>query len=193
MLDIVQRVRNVGAETIIAACPSCVKLLEIKLPKDIHVISLYQVLAKFNFSKCSGASHVFNIHDACSSRWDDLTQSAVRKIITDLGYTIEEIPSSRNLTQCCGMGGMASSVDPDYSAAVAKRTLREVNRDLIVYCATCRAHFSQQGAKVIHLLDLLFNENWENELTKVPLSFEENVKNLSDLKNYFEEICSKNP
>lgn len=189
ILDIIQRARTVGAKTIIAACSSCVKLLKIKLPEDIHVISLYQVLAEFGFPKRSEASHVFNIHDACSSRGDDLTQSAVRKIITDLGYTIEEISHSKKLTQCCGMGGMASNVDPDYSSTVAKRTLKEVNRDLIVYCATCRVNFSDQGARVIHLLELLFNGDWENELAKAPLPFEENVKNLSDLKNYFEKTC----
>lgn len=186
--DIVQRVRKVGANTIIAACCSCVKLLKSKLPKDIRVISLYQVLGEFDFSKRSGASHIFNIHDACSSRGDILTQSAVRKVITSLGYSIEEIPHSKNLTQCCGMGGMASIVDDKYSIAVAKRTLREVHRDLIVYCATCRANFFNQGVRVVHLLELLFNEEWEEAMTKAPLPFEEGAKNLPELKKYFEEM-----
>jgi len=186
--NIIQSVRDVGAKSIIAACPSCVKLLKSKLPKDICVVSLYQILDKFNFSRCSEVSHVFNIHDACSSRWDDLTQAAVRKIITDLGYTVEEIDHSKNLTQCCGMGGMASVVDDKYSATVAKRTLKEVHRDLIVYCATCRANFSGQGARVIHLLELVFNEDWEDELAKTPLPLEESVQNLFNLKNYFEKV-----
>ncbi|MEN6412809.1 MAG: (Fe-S)-binding protein [Veillonellales bacterium] len=186
--DIVRRVREVGATTIIAACCSCVKLLKSKLPQDIRVISLYQVLAEFDFPKRSGASHIFNIHDACSSRGDHLTQAAVRKIITDLGYSIEEIAHSKNVTQCCGMGGMASVVDDKYSATVAQRTLREVHRDLIVYCATCRANFFNQGARAVHLLELLFNEEWEAAITKAPLPFEESAKNLPKLKKYFEEV-----
>ncbi len=186
-LNFIQSVRDVGAKTIIAACSSCVKLLKSKLPKDIRVVSLYQILEKINFSRRSGASHVFNIHDACTSRWDDLTQAAVRNIITDLGYTVEEIDHSKNLTQCCGRGGMAAVVDDKYSATVAKRTLNEVHQDLIVYCANCRANFSDQGARVIHLLDLIFNEDWEDELAKPSLPFEESVQNLFNLKNYFEK------
>ncbi|WP_245867856.1 (Fe-S)-binding protein [Sporomusa silvacetica] len=188
-LDIIQSVRDMEAKTIIAACSSCVKLLKSKLPEDIGVVSLYQLLGEFKFSKRSKVSHVFNIHDACSSRGDDLTQAAVRKIVTGLGYTVEEIEHSKNLTQCCGRGGMAAVVDDQYSATVAKRTLNEVNQDLIVYCATCRANFSDQGTRVIHLLELLFNENWEDELTKAPLPFEETVKNLTNLKIYFEKKC----
>jgi len=186
-LDVIQSVRDVGAKTVIAACSSCVKLLKSKLPKDIRVVSLYHVLGNFNFPIRSGVSHIFNIHDACSSRWDESAQAAVRKIITDLGYTVEEIEHSRNLTQCCGKGGMAAVVDDKYSATVAKRTLREVHQDLIVYCATCRVTFSEQGARVIHLLELLFNENWEDELSKAPIPFEEAMPNLSNLKNYFEK------
>jgi len=186
--NIIQNVRDVGAKTIIAACPSCVKLFKSKLPKDISVVSLYQILSKFNFSRCSRVPHIFNIHDACASRWDDLTQTAVRKIIIDLGYTVEEIDHSKNFTQCCGRGGMAAVVDDKYSATVANRTLKEVHYDLITYCATCRANFSDQGARVIHLLELIFNENWEDELTKVSLPFEESVQNLFALKKYFEKV-----
>ncbi|MBP2635170.1 MAG: Fe-S oxidoreductase [Firmicutes bacterium] len=188
--DITQSVRDIGAKTIVAACSSCVKLLKSKLPEDNHVVSLYQILGEFTFQKRPKATHVFNIHDACSSRGDDLAQAAIRKIVTDLGYTLEEIQHSKNNTQCCGRGGMAAVVDDKYSATVAKRTLNEVNHDLIVYCATCRANFSDQGAHVIHILELLFNENWEDELTKPPLPFKESVKNLSSLKKYFEKILS---
>lgn len=186
--DIVRRVREIGATTIIAACCSCVKLLKRKLPETIHVVSLYQILGEFDFPKRAGASHIFNIHDACSSRGDDLTQAAVRKIITDLGHSIEEIEHSKRLTQCCGMGGMASIVDDSYSATVAKRTLKEVHHNLIVYCATCRANFFNQGARVVHLLEILFNEDWEEAVTKAPVPFEESTKNLPELKKYFEEV-----
>lgn len=186
--DIVQRARAIGAKTIIAACCSCVKLLQSKLPQDIQAVSLYEVLGEFSFQKRDEPRKVFNIHDACSARRFDSVQAAVRKIITDLGYKIEEIKHSKKLTQCCGMGGMASIVDGQYSATVARRTLKEVNQNLIVYCATCRVNFSTQGAKTIHLLELLFNENWEDELEKAPRPFEESVTNLSHLKNYFEKV-----
>ncbi len=188
LLDVIQSVRSIEAKTIIAACPSCVKLFRSMLPESISVVSLYQILSEFQFPIAFGESHVFNIHDACASRWDNLTQEAVRKLIIGLGYTVEEIEHSKNITQCCGRGGMAAVVDDKYSATVAKRTLKEVHQDLIVYCATCRANFSDQGSRVIHLLELLFNENWENELSKKPLPFEETVQNLSDLKNYFEQL-----
>lgn len=188
-VDVSKSIRDLGAITLIAVCPSCVKLLRDKLPDDIRVVSLYQVLGEFTFEKRPNASHVFNIHDACSTRWDNSVQDSVRKIVAELGYTIEEIPHARSRTQCCGLGGMAGVVDDKYSAAVAKRTLKEVNRDLIAYCATCRANFSGQGARVIHILELIFNDSWEEELTKAPLPFEESVKNLPALIKYFEKSC----
>lgn len=184
--DIVQSVRSLGATTIVAACSSCVKLLKRELPADLRVASLYRVLGDLDLPRRPGASHVFNIHDPCSSRGDTAAQAGARKIVAQLGYAVEELAHSRNLTQCCGMGGMAFIVDGDYSAAVAKRTLDEANRDLIVYCATCRVQFFGQGARVIHLLELLFNDKWEDALVREPLSFEEGVKNLAELKNYFD-------
>ena len=58
---------------------------------------------------------------------------------------------------------MAFAVDSNLSAKKAMRTVIESKHDLITYCASCRGNLAAQGASVLHILDLIFGEIWQEK------------------------------
>ena len=46
--------------------------------------------------------------------------------------------------------------------------LSEAHRDLITYCASCRARFRQAGRPAAHVLELIFNPHWEKAKAAPP-------------------------
>jgi hypothetical protein len=62
---------------------------------------------------------------------------------------------------------MAFAVSPEISAAKAGRTIGEAKFDLLTYCANCRENLASQGARIHYLLDLIFNDRWQ-EAALVP-------------------------
>jgi Fe-S oxidoreductase len=46
------------------------------------------------------------LHDSCMARSAPEIQESVRSIVAQLGYLIEELPYSREMTKCCGYGGL---------------------------------------------------------------------------------------
>jgi len=54
---------------------------------------------------------------------------------------------------------MAFAVDANLSAKIARHTIDETRSDLVTYCASCRGHLASQGAHILHLLDLVFNDD----------------------------------
>ncbi|VVB65282.1 Uncharacterised protein [uncultured archaeon] len=128
--------------------------------------SVYPTLAKIGLPESEKkAKHTFSIHDPCSTRFEREIQDSVRKLIEASGHRIDELEHSRDSTNCFGLGGMAFAVDSDLSAKKAMITIKEAKSDLVTYCASCRGNLAAQGTQVLHVLDLIFNENWlENGL-----------------------------
>ena len=161
-----QDVKRLGASEIIVACPSCYYMLKEYLT-DLKPLSLYALLAELGVPGKASEAHVFSIHDPCSSRGEKEVQKSVRYLVQSLGHSIEEIEHSREKAHCCGLGGMAFAVSPEISAAKAGRTIGEAKFDLLTYCANCRENLASQGARIHYLLDLIFNDRWQ-EAALVP-------------------------
>ncbi len=153
-------IKELGASEIIAACPYCYQALKQYLP-SLKSRSLYVVLAEIGLPEITNPQrHTFSIHDPCSTRFESDIQNSTRKLIEASGHRIDELEHSRESTNCCGLGGMAFAVDCDLSAKKALITVREARSDLVTYCASCRGNLAGKGAQVIHILDIIFNENW---------------------------------
>lgn len=149
---------KMGATDIIVACPYCYYALKQYLP-HLNPRSLYTVLSEIGIPEVFRAElHTFSIHDPCSSRFVEEMQSSIRSLIVALGYDIVEIEHSKGSTHCCGLGGMASVVSSDLSRRKARRTIDESKYDLITYCASCRGNLAANGAHILHILDLIFND-----------------------------------
>jgi len=74
---------------------------------------------------------------------------------------------SREMTRCCGMGGMVAFANLELSSKVTKSRIGEAHFDILTYCASCREAFASEKP-AIHILDLVFNPDWEQDRLKAP-------------------------
>ena len=78
----------------------------------------------------------------------------MRRLVTGLGYSIEEMAHNRERSICCGSGGMVPAVAPELARKMTDFRLSEATRDLVTYCASCRARLAKTGHPTLHVLDL---------------------------------------
>jgi len=173
MLRIIRNVagemEKLGAREVIVACPHCYQTLTEFLPK-IQTRSIYEVLVEVGLpdgASCTTPA-IFNIQDACGTRQVPPVHEAVRRIVRDLGYTVEEMPHNRERSICCGSGGMVPAVAPELARKMTDFRLSEATRDLVAYCASCRARLAKAGHPTLHVLDLPFNPAWQQTKTQPP-------------------------
>lgn len=160
-----KELEKLGASRMILACPYCYYTFK-KFGARFEMISLYEIMAQHGLPEDAiKGSSTFTIYDACRARWEFGIQDSVRQIITDMGHNIDEMRYSRELTRCCGMGGGISYADIKLQKTMTRNTVAEAEHDLVTYCATCRETFSAEKPAV-HVLDLVFNPDWETALSR---------------------------
>ncbi len=156
-------VEKLGAEELITACTHCLHTLREFRP-EIKAVSLYEVMAEKGLperSQGQGPGAIFQIHDACGARQAPGIHDAVRRLVEGAGHRYEEMDHCRERTICCGSGGMVPAVHGALAQKMTEFRLSEAHRDLITYCASCRARFRQAGRPAAHVLELIFNPQWE--------------------------------
>lgn len=165
--DFEDQVKQMGASEVIAACPNCYRTLN-RYSKGIEIKSLYQVMAD-NWSPDEKRNNdvKLSIHDPCTGRWDTHVQDCIRNLAEWNGAQIHEMEFSRQDTHCCGMGGMIAYANPGLAGKITKKRIDETPFDLLTYCATCRESLAVHKP-TLHILDLLFNPNWQEDWAKPP-------------------------
>jgi Fe-S oxidoreductase len=165
-----RQIKETGAVEVITACQSCYKIFEAYLPKlapGVTVKSLWVVLNEIGLPKASSIQSpavTLAVHDSCVTRDVPEIHAAVRQIISDLGYSIEELAASREKTRCCGQGGMIAPVNPLLAQKLMKRRAAEAQSDYIAtYCAGCRASMVWGGKQGLHMVDLIYRDNWDGK------------------------------
>ncbi len=173
MLRIIRNVagelEKLGAQEIIVACTHCYQTLTEFLP-EFKTRSIYEVLNEVGLPDevHAGPPWTFNIHDACGARQAPQIHAAVRRLVTGLGYEVEEMAHNRERSICCGSGGMVPAVAPELAKQMTDFRLSEASRDLVTYCASCRARLNKAGHPTLHVLDLPFNPAWQQTKTQPP-------------------------
>jgi Fe-S oxidoreductase len=185
-----QDIKRLGASEIVIACPYCYKRLSEQLTY-LKPVSLYNVLSEAGVKIPETGNSTYSIHDPCSARNQPIIHDAMRSLISKAGYTIDETTHTRENTHCCGMGGMVFLVNTKVGAAKAQRTIGESSYDLVTYCATCRDIFSGQGKRCVHVLDLLFNKNSDEQAGKAPNSPEIATTNLKSLNRWVRDLATE--
>jgi Fe-S oxidoreductase len=173
---------RVGASELIVACPYCYSVFRESLP-EIEIRSLYEIMVEHGIPHAENSNEkTFSLHDSCKTRHEDGFQNSVRNILKELGYGVKEPEFTREMTRCCGMGGSGAFVDFKLVNRTTMRRVKEMPFDILSYCATCRDAFSLVGKPSLHLLDLLFNPEWEEALKSPPqVSRRENQMRLRDM------------
>jgi NADPH-dependent glutamate synthase beta subunit-like oxidoreductase/Fe-S oxidoreductase len=177
---------KLGAQELIAACTHCLHTLNRYHP-EIKTRSLYEVMLEHGLPAAASlaAAAVFQVHDPCGARHMPVVQSAVRELVNAAGHNLEEMPHNRERTICCGAGGLVPAVDNPLARKMTAFRLSEATRDLVIYCATCRAKFVNAGHHSLHLLELLFNPRWPQAKAAAPHSPGRRWWNRWRLKRHF--------
>jgi Fe-S oxidoreductase len=189
---------QLGATELLVACPNCYRTIK-KTSPGIHVRSIYEVmeetLAEQGNCECSRSpGGTFALHDPCAGRWESAMHESVRALIKRAGFSIHEMEYSKQDTHCCGMGGMVAFANPGLVTTITNNRIGEVPADvnMVTYCATCRDTFGKTKP-TLHLLDLLFNANWQDTINQPNPSQEQKTTNQKILKAKIMEtyICPR--
>ena len=178
--------QEMGRPQIIAACSSCYALFKARVP-EARLISLWELFDRLGLPQTDIAPRpgVLAIHDPCTSRHDEDVQRSVRNIARTLGLETNELPLSRDRTECCGFGGLMYFANRELAERVIDRRVSESSVDLLAYCAVCCDHFRSRGKPTWHLLDMIFGETAARyALTSTP-DYSQRRENRVRLKNSF--------
>lgn len=168
--SVIKEIKSLGADEIIVACQSCYATFKQYCP-EMKVRSLWQIFQELGIPEQSmgigrNSGLTFAIHDSCVTRDVPEIHAGIRHIIRELGYGIEELPHSRENTRCCGFGGMVVPANPELAKKIMDRRAQESDSEyMVTYCAACRASMVAGGKKGLHVLDLVFGDNWKGRET----------------------------
>jgi glutamate synthase (NADPH/NADH) small chain len=149
---------EMGISRVITACSSCYRVFKDHLP-DSKVESLWPLLAHIGLPPRRApppAPLVLAVHDPCATRDEADIHAAVREILAGVGVQVEELAYSRELTTCCGYGGLQSFANPEVADKTLARRIAESEADYVTYCAMCRDAFAAKGKRSLHVLALVF-------------------------------------
>lgn len=151
---------NIGE--IIVACPNCYNTIK-KHSKNINVRTVYEVISEVGISdelKKHYKGIEFAIHDSCSIRDEKNIHESVRGILRELGITIIEFEKNQKNTVCCGAGGMVGVTNNKLALKQMDSRANETEcENIICYCESCCESLLNSNKNILHILDLIFNED----------------------------------
>ena len=173
-----------GNPRVILSCSTCYQMFQTYLP-EVEVVSLWVLLDRLGLparATSFAKKGVVSIHDPCTTRNEQSIQDSVRRILDRLGYRVEELPLSREKTECCSYGGLMWLANRSLAKAVVQRRIAENALDYVTYCAMCRDLFAAQGKRSLHLLDLLFEADPESRALRAGPGYSQRHENRARLK-----------
>ena len=169
---------ELGRPVFLLACPSCRKMFRDYLPE----IPCRMIYGEFLSSGIPGQGgqmspgqgerpssdfpHVpgegaatASVFDPCASRDDPSLQQSVRDLAESAGFTLLELPHSREEARCCSWGGQSFTADPALAQTVVANAISQSDRPYITYCVNCRDILCAAGKPCWHILDVIFGIN----------------------------------
>lgn len=190
--EFIRKWRSMGEPEIISACASCQYIFENHLVDESgqkvtpKLRSAWQAIADMDI-KATGNGRLLAVSDPCTARHKVDTQEAVRALIIKAGYRLSPLAASKELTECCGFGGLMESCNQDLAAKVVTARAAQTDETILTYCAMCRDQIAKTGKEVSHILDLLFPAE-AIVATDPPVSLSTRRHNRRRLKNRFQEM-----
>ena len=147
---------SLGDPVIIAGCPTCMKMLSEDIGGEIK--GIWEVLNETGLPEGSAKlGRKIILHDSCSARGDVPMQDEVRALAESLGCDLVETELSRDMTSCCGYGGLVSNVNKDLARKMAENTASDTSLPYLTYCMACRDNFAKIGRESMHILELVYD------------------------------------
>ncbi len=194
LAELSTRLADMGRPRVILACSSCYQVFKANLP-DVEILSLWELMEQLGLPPEASpvGSRVVSIHDPCSTRYESQIQECVRRLVGRLGYQIDELPLSREKTTCCSYGGVVWLANPELAQEVIEKRIAARPVDYLTYCAMCRDFFAAHGKRTLHLLDLIFDDDWEARATRRGPGYSQRHENRARLKQrLLKEIWGEN-
>lgn len=143
------KIKEANIEEIIVVCPNCYYFLGQKL--DVKIITIYEKLKELNLGQSIKDENI-PIYYPCPDREDKLFFKSIEPFIKG------KIKNSFKDTQCCGLGGCASSKESEISTKFAKSVSLAGEEKLFTYCASCVGNFKRKGfLNSYHILPLILD------------------------------------
>jgi heterodisulfide reductase subunit D len=148
----VAAVRELGAKTLIAACPSCFHTWEHTYPEILgeplgfevkHTSQFLEELITDGRIKLGSFDRPVTYHDPCDLGRTSGIYDAPRNVIRAIpGIEFREMAEIREYALCCGGGGDVEMADQDLVAAVSKRRLEQAQATeaqvILSACQQCK-------------------------------------------------------
>jgi heterodisulfide reductase subunit D len=148
----IERVKAMGAKTVVTTCPSCYHTWEHIYPRldssplGFEILHASQFLAQLMESgklKLRSVEDTATYHDPCDLGRKSGVYDAPRQVIEGIpGLEFREFESTREHALCCGGGGDVQIVDDGVTASVAARRVHQAKktgaRILLSACQQCK-------------------------------------------------------
>lgn len=182
--EIIDQWQEMGRPRLILACSTCYQMFKKYLP-EIELVSLWELYDQLGLPGAGRPQTLLPVavHDACTTRHERQIHTSVRSILHKLGCAIEELPTSRETTECCGYGGMVQFANRKLADDMIRRRISESPADYVAYCAMCRDNFAARGKKTYHLLDLIYGKADNASVAKKGPGYSQRRENRARLKN----------
>lgn len=181
--DLSARFQEMGSPRLILACSSCYQVFKAHLPQ-FELISLWELFASIGLPDraVAPAGGRLALHDPCTTRDERAMQDSVRHLLAQMGYEVEELPLSRERTECCSYGGLMWFANRELAQQVVQRRITASPADYVTYCATCRDFFAAHGKRTLHLLDLILAGDLDERATRPDPGYSWRHENRARLK-----------
>jgi len=179
--EMVAEWESLGRPQLIVPCSTCHSMFREKFPA---VISLWELMKDMDLPRprAEENSAKVAVQDPCTTRYEPGIQAAVRHILLRLGYEIEELTYSKELTECCGFGGLTAFANPGLAQQIVENRIKESTADYVAYCAMCRDRFAAHGKPTLHVLDLMFAEDLQKAAARPDTGFSQRHEQRARLK-----------
>lgn len=155
-------------KSIITACPNCYYQLSPLLSSSgIKLLTVYEALdfeaMIGNHPYPASRGELITIHDSCPDRREGIFAGQVRDALKRKGYTVMELPNSKEKTTCCGSGGQVTHFRPDLAEKLVEKRWQEFRQTgaqiFAAYCLGCVLNLAKNSGsnKVQHVLNLLLD------------------------------------
>jgi len=141
-----EKVKEVGARTVVFACPSCYHTWKEMYRTDAELLHSTQFIEKLigegKIVFQNQLSRTVTYHDPCDLGRNSKVFDPPRNILRQIpGLNLIELENNRQLSVCCGGGGDLEMIDPELSAAIAERKIEEIQRtgaqEVVTSCQQC--------------------------------------------------------
>ncbi len=141
----IERVKKLGARTVVTNCPSCYNTWAFEYDSDLEIVHSTQYIKrliadkKIKLNPLTGSAAY---HDPCDLGRNSNVYEEPREVIAATGLDLMEFPENREQGYCCGGGGDLEAIDADaahqFSEVLAGIVQKAGVTEFITACQQCK-------------------------------------------------------